>query len=184
MLAFLLKPMRTVPPPVVLLAAPHALARSMAHALLQARQAHGMQAGDWQCLAPQPGDARPGQAQPGQAWPDGALVYLLGRDWRERSGSPAADDALARQLSDWRQRLHAQGQAYVVLYGTPAAQWQQLADSLKSIAADADWSWISAQNPWRPSARMQRPGCEQCSDPDCERRLFESLPLSRSAPSP
>ncbi|GGH64608.1 hypothetical protein GCM10010975_31600 [Comamonas phosphati] len=174
MLAFLLKPMHVTLPAVVLLAAPHALARSMAHALLQARQAHGAQARDWQCLAPQPGDA----------WPAGALVYLLGQDWRESSENPAAGEALARQLSDWRRQLHAQGQAYVVLYGTPAAQWQQLADSLKSMAPDADWAWISAQNPWKPSTRMRRPGCEQCSDPDCERRLFESLPLSRSAPSP
>jgi len=180
MLAFLLKPMRACPPPVVLLSAPPALARSMAHALMRARQAHGEQENgspsalqDWQCLAP----------QPGQAWPAGALLYLLGRDWREQGKDPAADEALARQLSDWRQQLHAQNQPYVVLYGSPAAQWQQLADSLKTLAADADWSWISAQNPWKPSARMRRPGCEQCSDPDCERRLFEGLSLGRCPPS-
>ena len=147
-------------PTVVLLGAPHALPRGMAHALLQARKDAGLSS-PWQCMAP----------AAGESWPAPALVYVLGQDWRDADANPA----IAQQISAWRQQLGALSQPYVMLYGGPAAQWQQLADSLKSIAASADWSWISAQNPWKPSARMRRKACEQCGDPECEQILFEAL---------
>ncbi|MEX8191435.1 hypothetical protein [Comamonas guangdongensis] len=156
-------------PCVVLLGAPHALARGMAHALLQAQQqaAGRDRQPAWQCLAP----------QPAESWPCDALVYVLGQDWREADPDPG----VARQIGLWRAQLGAAGQAYVMLYGKPAAQWQQLAESLKSIAPSADWDWISAQNPWKPSARMRRQSCEQCGDPACEQALFEALRRSAQA---
>lgn len=136
----------------------------MAHALLQAhRQARPDTA--WQCLAPSPGDD----------WPSGCLIYVLGLDWRDAD----ADPAIAAQINTWRLQLAASMQPYVMLYGKPAAQWQQLAESLKSIAPSADWSWISVPNPWKPSARMRRKACEQCGDPECEQILFEALKHAR-----
>jgi hypothetical protein len=149
---------------VVLLGAPQALSRSMAHALLQAHH-QARPDTSWQCLAPPPGDS----------WPSGCLVYVLGQDWRDAD----ADPAIAAQISTWRLQLAASLQPYVMLYGKPAAQWQQLADSLKSIAPSADWSWISGQNPWKPSSRMRRKACEQCGDPECEQILFEALKRTR-----
>ena len=151
-------------PTVVLLGMPHALSRSMAHALLQAWEqgaSKGSQSA-WQCLAP----------QANETWPQQALVYVLGQDWRD---SDPADPAIAQQISAWRGQLGTQQQPYVMLYGKPSAQWLQLAESLKSIAPDADWNWISAQNPWKPSARMRLKGCEQCDDPECEQALFAQL---------
>lgn len=147
-------------PSVVLLSAPHALASAMAHALQQAWEAYAPKK-SWSCLA----------RQPGEAWPTEAKIYLLGQDWRDST----AGDAMACQISDWRVQLAEQGLPYVTLYGKPAAQWLQLAESLKSIAADADWNWISEQNPWKPSARMRSKICEQCGDAECERLLFEAL---------
>ena len=136
----------------------------MAHGLLQARLDAG-HATPWQCSAPAAGDE----------WPADALVYVLGLDWRDAD----ADPAIAAQINTWRLQLAASMQPYVMLYGKPAAQWQQLAESLKSIAPSADWSWISAQNPWKPSARMRRKACEQCGDPECEQILFEALKRAR-----
>lgn len=151
-------------PTVVLLGMPHALSRSMAHALLRAWE-QGASKGSqnaWQCLA----------SQASEAWPQEALVYVLGQDWRD---SDPADPTIARQISAWREQLDAEQRPYVMLYGKPSAQWLQLAESLKSVAPDADWNWISAQNPWKPSARMRLKGCEQCDDPECEQALFAQL---------
>lgn len=150
-------------PTVALLGMPHALSRSMAHALLQARkQGTGKDRQmSWQCLAP----------KADEPWPEQALVYVLGQDWRDTDPDPA----IALQISAWREQLERLQLPYVMLYGKPSAQWLQLAESLKSIAPDADWNWVSAQNPWKPSARMRRKACEQCDDPECEQALFEQL---------
>ncbi|BDR07804.1 hypothetical protein CTR2_R11420 [Comamonas thiooxydans] len=151
-------------PAVVLLGAPHALARGMAHGLLQARLDAGLTSA-WQCMAPAAGDE----------WPADALVYVLGQDWRDADPEPA----IAQQISRWRALLHARAQSYVMLYGKPSAQWQQLAASLKFTAPTADWDWISSQNPWNSSQKIRRKACEQCGDPECELALFEAL---KSAP--
>lgn len=156
--------MTTLPyPTVVLLGQPHALSRSMAHALLQAWQqaASGRSAHSWQCLAP----------NANEAWPQEALVYVLGQDWLESDGDPA----IALQMSAWREQLSEQQRPYVMLYGKPSSQWLQLAASLKSIAPSSDWNWIATQSPWKPSARMRLKGCEQCDDPECEQALFAQL---------
>jgi hypothetical protein len=68
----------------VVLGAPHALARGMAHGLLQARLDAG-HATPWQCLAPASGDE----------WPADALVYVLGQDWRDADPDPA----IAQQIN-------------------------------------------------------------------------------------
>ncbi len=147
-------------PPIALLGAPNALARSMAHALEQAWRRHAPDS-PWQCLAPQPDDRL-----------DKALaLYLLGIEWQAQ---PALTDGAAAAHQRWRERLHAESLDYVVLYGSPARQWQQLAQSLRTRAPGADWSWLPA-GPAQASGRLRPWGCEQCSDPDCERRLFDAL---------
>ena len=154
-------------PAVTLLGMPSALSRSMAHALLQAWEQEQLQRptspelASWQCLAPLP-------AEP---WPRDSIVFILGQDWRDTNPDPA----IAQQITLWREQLGALAQPYVMLYGKPSAQWLQLAQSLKSIAPDGYWDWISDQNPWKPSKKMRRKACEQCGDPECEKALFEAL---------
>lgn len=150
-------------PTVVLLGMPHALPRSMAHALLQAWEQGTTKDRQtpWQCLAP----------EAGESWPEKALVYVMGQDWRDTDPDPG----IGLQISVWREQLDRLLQPYVMLYGKPSAQWLQLAESLKSIAPDVDWNWVSTQNPWKPSARMRRKACEQCDDPECEQALFAQL---------
>ncbi len=136
----------------------------MAHGLLRARLDAG-HATPWQCLAPASGDE----------WPADALVYVLGQDWRDADPDPA----IAQQIGQWRALLEARSQNYVMLYGRPSAQWQQLAASLKFMEPAADWDWISSKNPWSSSQKIRRKACEQCGDPECELALFEAL---KSAP--
>lgn len=162
------------PASIALLGAPCALARSMAHALQQAWRRHQPDTG-WQCLAP----------EPGEPLPQNMAIYLLGLDWQTRQTPPgpadagAADAQAAAQHAHWRERLQAERRDYVVLYGSPARQWQQLAESLRACAPDTDWSWLPA-SPSQPAGRLRPLGCEQCSDPDCERRLFDALLRERS----
>ncbi|WP_280189755.1 hypothetical protein [Delftia sp. PS-11] len=152
----------TAPPDAItLLGAPATLARSMAHALRQAWLDQGHGAG-WQCLAPEMQDPLPPAAD----------IYLLGLDWQALQET---ETAAAAQHQYWRERLHSEGRGYVVLYGSPARQWQQLAQSLMARQPQADWSWLPAGEPARQGGRLRPWGCEQCSDPDCERRLFDAL---------
>lgn len=161
-------PPSRVPPPIALLGSPCALARSMAHALQQAWQRHQPDTG-WQCLAP----------GPGEPLPQAMALYLLGLDWQTWQAGPgpadgSAETGAAAQHALWRERLQAERRDYVVLYGSPARQWQQLAESLRACAPETDWSWLPAGQS-RPGGRLRPMGCEQCSDPDCERRLFDAL---------
>lgn len=160
----------TPPLTIALLGTPCALSRSMAHALQQAWRRHQPDT-DWTCLAP----------GPGEPLPQAMAIYLLGRDWQTRQAQLGPADAQAEtetetaaQHAHWRERLQAEKRDYVVLYGSPARQWQQLAESLRACAPDTDWSWLPA-SPSRSGGRLRPMGCEQCSDPDCERRLFDAL---------
>jgi hypothetical protein len=135
----------------------------MAHALTQGRLQHGSNSEQWQCLAPQPDDPLSQKA----------VLYLIGMDWHSK------DRDASSQHQFWRQRLHAEARDYVVLYGNTQQQWRQLAQSLRSLAPAPDWSWLPASPPQR-SDRLRAYGCEQCSDPGCERRLFDALRNGRA----
>ena len=148
-------------PTVVILGAPVALARSLAHGLHAAwsRRTDRREDESWPCLAP----------EPGQAWPADALVYLLGLDWRDTASAGGA--AVLHQ--QWRTELQARAQPFVVLYGRPANQWAQLAESLKTIAGAAQWDWLGTEIPLQSGRRGR--GCDECGDPACEQRLFSAL---------
>ncbi len=150
-------------PTVVILGAPVALARSLAHGLHAAwsRRTDRREDESWPCLAP----------EPGQAWPADALVYLLGLDWRDTANAGAGGAAVLHQ--QWRTELQARAQPFVVLYGRPANQWAQLAESLKTIAGAAQWDWLGTEIPLQSGRRGR--GCDECGDPACEQRLFSAL---------
>lgn len=136
-------------------------AHSMAEALHQAWRKHGSES-VWKCLI----------LGAGQPLPRDTAIYLLGRDWR--CNNPDS----AMQHHHWRELLHAEARDYVVLYGDTAQQWHQLTRSLRSLAPALDWAWLPHE-PVCQTARLRPYGCEQCSDPDCERRLFDALRSGR-----
>jgi len=117
----------------------------------------------------------------GNAWRPsrGSLYRNMGLDWRASvTEHEGVSNGPAAQLQHWRDQLQGQSRDYVVLYGNTARQWQQLAESLRLKAPQMDWSWLPA-SPVQRSARLRPYGCEQCSDPDCERRLFDALRSGR-----
>ncbi|WP_245587367.1 hypothetical protein [Comamonas composti] len=146
---------------VILLGPP--VARSMAHGLNQACRQRTAPASPWTCTAP----------GPDEALPPAGRIFLLGQDWR------SADPHHAGLLQFWRARLQAQGRDYQVLYGTANQQWKQLREVLQFLEPDGDWSWLETPALDQPQAErpmLLRPaGCEQCGDPECERRLFDAL---------
>ena len=172
----------TSPPSLVLLASPPALARSMTHALLQAWAERSHQtdppepAQSWQCLAPELDQDWAAQS------PSDCVIYLLGLDWRDLAGlEPETASRLMAQHAQWREQLQQLKRPFVVLYGSPARQWSQLVESLKMIATSTDVDWLKAENPLKPSTRLRSRHCEQCGDPECERRLFEALQLGNNS---
>ena len=114
--------------------------------------------------------------EPGQPLPGQGFIYLLGLDWSASRGAHAdTASSAATQIQHWRNQLWSQSRDHVVLYGSMTRQWQQLASSLRWQAPGTDWSWLPQEPVVRQAARLRPFGCEQCSDPDCERRLFDAL---------
>ena len=154
----------------------------MAHALLQAwaERIHqtdppALQSQPWQCLAPELDQDWTAKIQPDWA------IYLLGLDWRDLAGmEPETASQLMAQHAQWREQLNLLKRPFVVLYGSPARQWSQLLDSLKMIATPSDVHWIEADSAKRSQPRLRSHHCEQCGDPECERRLFEALQLGNN----
>ena len=171
-------------PRVLIVSTPPALARSMVHGLQRAWAEHqALQCSStltaWPSLVPpsmEPGDPDEGTSNAVITQAD--AIYLLGLDWRDLTSMDhtAAQAQLTRQ-AQWRSHWQALGQPFVVLYGTPARQWSQLVDSLKMIATPNCLDWLKAENPLQSRSRLRARSsdCEQCGDPDCERRLFDAL---------
>ena len=95
-----------------------------------------------------------------------ACWLLCGLDW------PCPEAMRARQQREdaWlRTQLASAGLVFRVVYG--ATMHERLSQAMQAIDAVAP-NAITAR--YRPSALSQRlrPWCEQCSDPDCERKLF------------
>lgn len=72
-----------------------------------------------------------------------------------------------------RMQLATAGPVFRVVYGrTPM---ERLAQALQAIDAVAPCAVTRQHRPPSSSPRLRPWGCEQCSDPDCERRLFSAL---------
>lgn len=153
--------MASDPVQVWLLGAPAALPMALPDAL---RVRHpGWQWTAWHDV-PADGLARPAAAPGGPRH-----VVLLSR---EPLGP--TDQAAETRLRHW---LQASGWPYAVLYWPPggdsegcAALCTRLAELLGLAPAQP-----APPRPWRAWA-----GCEACSDPDCEHRLFQDLLARRS----
>ena len=104
-------------------------------------------------------------------------AWLMGLDGLSARGGDGGDAAvLERQDAMLRDLLHTLGWTYVVFYGPPAARLRQALALLQP--AGAPMAAPTASPAARPRPANQREpawGCEKCSDPDCERRLFQRL---------
>lgn len=110
--------------------------------------------------------------------PRPTLTLLMGLD-----GSRTPTEQAAREAADARLRsgLAQAGLAYRVIYGTGE---QRVAQALRTIKASmpgalgpADQALLDqALDPAAErSTRLRAGGCEKCSDPACEHRLFSAL---------
>lgn len=134
-----------------------------------------------------------GHLYPAAALPDGApntseptLVVLMGLDWP----CPATEaHQRAKQDAHLRQGLASRGMAYRVLYGSLerrlASVLAALGDGklLQQQPAIAESTALATGTGHNPDtrARLRAWGCEKCSDPVCEHRLFTSLKLTGQA---
>lgn len=85
-----------------------------------------------------------------------------------------APEQLQQQSEDaaLREQLARAGLVFRMVYGmTPQ---QRLSQALQAIDAVAPCDATAVHRASAASQRL-RPMCEQCSDPDCERRLFSAL---------
>lgn len=146
----------------------------------------------WQALAERLGPLA-GRLHPPGAMPDEApavtlpaLVVLMGLDW---PCSAAEQPQRAEQDAQLRQGLALRGIAYRVLYGPLERRLSSVLAALDegktkppqpAMAASAPPAPDSESNP-DTRARLRAWGCEKCSDPVCEHRLFTSLKLTTPA---
>ena len=141
----------------------------------------------WQALAERLGPLA-GHLHPPGAVPDDApaLVVLMGLDWP----CPAAEQPQrAEQDAQLHQGLALRGIAYRVLYGPLERRLSSVLAALDegktkppqpAMAASAPPAPDSESNP-DTRARLRAWGCEKCSDPVCEHRLFTFLKLAPPA---
>lgn len=97
-----------------------------------------------------------------------SLVLLCALDRQ----ATAAEQALDARL---RQRLLAARSSFCVVHGDAPAMLAQAWQAIAPPCEDAAAAKGDAATAWRGT-------CDKCSDPACERRLFQDL-LGRSAPT-
>jgi hypothetical protein len=137
----------------------------------------------WQALAERLGPLAGHLHPPPGAVSDGApaLVVLMGLDWP----CPAAEQPQrAEQDAQLRQGLALRGIAYRVLYGPLERRLASVLSALGESRTPPPAAVASAppapntENTPDTRARLRAWGCEKCSDPVCEHRLFTSLKLT------
>lgn len=82
---------------------------------------------------------------------------------------PALRERQQREDARLRSRLAAAGLVFRVVYGATAPQ--RLSQALQAIDSVAPSAATARHRPSTSSQRL-RSRCEDCGDPDCERRLF------------
>lgn len=86
---------------------------------------------------------------------------------------PAPQQAQQQREDAWlRAALMRAGAVFRVVYGTTPQQ--RLAQALQAIDAVAPCE-VTARHRASAASQRLRPMCEQCSDPECERKLFSGL---------
>lgn len=98
------------------------------------------------------------------------MALLMGLDLPCPPGQQPAQQAADAQL---RAALDAAGIAYRVVYGTGPARLASALRALGAVLGMPESDAVQA-NEFR-AARLRAHGCEKCSDPVCEHRLFTAL---------
>lgn len=117
------------------------------------------------------------------------ITLLTGLDWP--CPPPAEQDNRGQCDAELRRQLQASGTPYRVVYGSTArrvstalAAAQALQASSPSTAVSITRAPVGSADGRRDedddqgSLKMRSWGCEKCSDPICEHRLFTSLRLA------
>ncbi len=114
------------------------------------------------------------------------LTLLTGLDMPWQADGIQRDGEHVRAPVDalLRAKLHSAGLAFEVIYGTDSqrskhalqaiARLTERQDTINSIANNTDSMPANTQNAFK----KWQWNCEKCSDPECEHRLFRSLPLT------
>lgn len=168
-----------VPTPTAVLGAPGTGSEALI-AALHAQAPMGA-ARHWTC-APvhlQPDMSQPATALQALRASGCTQAWLMGLDGLPAAGGAVQQGADAgereRQDAALRDLLHALGWTYVVFYGPPAARVRQARALLEPAGAAMATDSLPAARPRPVNQREPAWGCEKCSDPDCERRLFQRL---------
>ncbi len=146
------------------------------HAAAPAGSARG-----WACVPVplEPDTAHPARALQALRASGCTQAWLMGLDGLPADGVTATGhggaDARERQDAALRDLLRTLGWTYVVFYGPPAARLRQALALLAPAGAAMATASPPAARPRPMNQREPAWGCEKCSDPDCERRLFQRL---------
>ena len=112
------------------------------------------------------------------------ITLLTGLDW---PCPPAEQDNREQCDAELRRQLQASGTPYRVVYGSTArrlttamAAAQVLHAPAQSTAASSTFDGADGRDEGNDQGplKMRSWGCEKCSDPVCEHRLFTSLRLA------
>lgn len=115
------------------------------------------------------------------------ITLLTGLDW---PCPPAEQENREQRDAELRRQLQASGIPYRVVYGSTARRLTTALAAAQALQAPTPPTTVSLtrapigsadgrdgdddQGPWK----MRSWGCEKCSDPICEHRLFTSLRLA------
>ena len=116
--------------------------------------------------------------------PPAPITLLTGLDW---PCPPAEQENREQRDAELRRQLQASGTPYRVVYGSTARRLTTALAAAQALQAPAQSTATSSPfdgADGRDEGDDQRPlkmrswGCEKCSDPVCEHRLFTSLRLA------
>ncbi|MDP4077210.1 hypothetical protein [Acidovorax sp. A1169] len=99
-----------------------------------------------------------------------SMALLMGLDLPCPLDQQPAQQAADAQL---RAALNAAGVAYRVVYGTGPARLASALRALGAVLGMPESDAVQANE--SRAARLRAYGCEKCSDPVCEHRLFTAL---------
>ena len=170
-----------------LVGAPHSGVHELLEALTAELGVHTAQLHPLMQALPNAGAALP--ALPPSALPTLASITLLtGLDW---PCPPAEQENREQRDAELRRQLQASGIPYRVVYGSTARRLATALAAAQALQAPTPSTAVSLtrapvgsadgrrdEDDDQGSLKMRSWGCEKCSDPICEHRLFTSLRLA------
>ena len=166
-----------------LVGAPHSGVHELLEALTAELGVHKAQLHPLMQTLPSADSALPSPPQ-ASLLPPAPITLLTGLDW---PCPPAEQENREQCDAELRRQLQASGTPYRVVYGSTArrlttalAAAQVLQAPAQSTAASSPFDGAEGRDEDNDQGplKMRSWGCEKCSDPVCEHRLFTSLRLA------